>query len=475
MNISVRLFFGYFLVVGLAAWFVLNTFTRETEPGIRQATEETLVDTAHVLAEMAALELSAGRIGQGSFADAVRAAIRRSPQADISGIHKESIDFRIYVTDARGLVVYDSRQAALGEDFSQWRDIARVLHGEYGARQTREDPYDPTTSVMHVAAPIFWQGELIGVLSLAKPMSSVAPYVERAAQRVRQSGLLLLAATAAIGLFFTAWLSWSINRLRAYARDVSEGKKAEAPTGGGRQLSELARALSQMREKLEGKQYVERYVQNLAHEMKSPLTAVIGAAEILEDELPAADRRKFADSIGEQARRLQAIIERMLMLARVEQLQSPEGIATVDLPKLLKSSIELRRQFLDARQLDCRLESPAASEIRGDNFLLQQAILNLLDNAIEFSPDGETIEIKFETTEEQARISIRDHGTGAPDYALPQLFDRFYSLPRPATGKKSTGLGLALVREVARLHGGEAGFDNDPEGGGLAWIQLPLA
>ena len=458
MNISVRLFFGYFLVVGLAAWFVLNTFTRETEPGIRQATEETLVDTAHVLAEMAALELSAGRIGQGSFADAVRAAIRRSPQADISGIHKESIDFRIYVTDARGLVVYDSRQAALGEDFSQWRDIARVLHGEYGARQTREDPYDPTTSVMHVAAPIFWQGELIGVLSLAKPMSSVAPYVERAAQRVRQSGLLLLAATAAIGLFFTAWLSWSINRLRAYARDVSEGKKAEAPTGGGRQLSELARALSQMREKLEGKQYVERYVQNLAHEMKSPLTAVIGAAEILEDELPATDRRKFADSIGEQARRLQAIIERMLMLARVEQLQSPEGIATVDLPKLLKSSIELRRQFLDARQLDCRLESPPASEIRGDNFLLQQAILNLLDNAIEFSPDGETIEITLETNEEQARISIRDHGTGAPDYALPQLFDRFYSLPRPATGKKSTGLGLALVREVARLHGGEGGI-----------------
>ena len=106
--------------------------------------------------------------------------------------------------------------------------------------------------------------------------------------------------------------------------------------------------------------------------------------------------------------------------------------------------------------------------------MLQQAILNLLDNAIEFSPDGETIEITLETNEEQARISIRDHGTGAPDYALPQLFDRFYSLPRPATGKKSTGLGLALVREVARLHGGEAGFDNDPEGGGLAWIQLPL-
>jgi two-component system sensor histidine kinase CreC len=95
------------------------------------------------------------------------------------------------------------------------------------------------------------------------------------------------------------------------------------PTSGGRQFSELARALAVMRERLEGKQYVERYVQNLAHEMKSPLSAIVGAAEILEDDPPAGDRQRFAVSVGEQARRLQDIIDRMLMLARVEQLQAP--------------------------------------------------------------------------------------------------------------------------------------------------------
>jgi len=475
VNISVRLFFGYFLIVGLAAWFVLNTFTRETEPGIRQATEETLVDTAHVLAEMAALELAAGRINQGSFADAIRAAVRRSPQADISGIHKESVDFRVYVTNARGVVVYDSRQAAVGEDFSQWRDIARVLRGEYGARSTRDDPYDPRSSVMHVAAPVFWQGELIGVLSLAKPMTSVEPYIDRAAERVKQSGLLLLATTAAIGLFFTAWLSWSINRLRAYARDVSEGRKAEPPTGGGRQLSELARALAAMREKLEGKQYVERYVQNLAHEMKSPLTAVIGAAEILEGDPPAAERARFAASIGEQGRRLQAIIDRMLALARLEQLQAPENRSLLNLADLLRDAVRLRRTQLDARQLDCQLHLDAVPGLRGDALLLQQAVLNLLDNAIEFSPGGGRIEIALRQDDGSIEISVRDHGGGAPDYALPQLFERFYSLPRPATGVKSTGLGLALVREVARLHGGEADFRNHPDGGGLAMLRLPPA
>lgn len=474
MNISVRLFIGYFLVVGLAAWFVLNIVTHETEPGIRQATEETLVDTAHVLAELAAQELAAGRIDQGAFAASLRAATRRSPRADISGVHKESVDFRVYVTDAKGIVAYDSEHAAVGEDYSQWRDIARVLHGEYGARSTLEDPDDPRSSVMYVAAPIFWQGDLIGVLSVAKPMSSLAPYITRATHRVRQSGLWLLAATAAIGLFFSGWLSWSIHRLRNYARAVADGEKAEPPTGGGYQFSELARALGQMREKLEGKQYVERYVQNLAHEMKSPLTAVIGAAEILEDELPAADRRRFADSIGEQARRLQTIIDRMLMLARVEQLQTPETGTSIDLAQLLDAAIALRQQFLEARQLGCRRQFTGPCLVRGDAFLIQQAVLNLLDNAIEFSPEGGEIEISLTTDERLAHITVRDHGTGAPDYALPQIFERFYSLPRPGTGKKSTGLGLALVREVARLHGGEAGFENHPEGGGRAQFSLLL-
>ncbi|MCL2635831.1 MAG: two-component system sensor histidine kinase CreC, partial [Betaproteobacteria bacterium] len=466
---------GYFLIVGLAAWFVLNIFAQESEPGIRQATEETLVDTAQVLAEMAAADLAAGRIEHGPFAEAVGAALQRRLQVEIFGVLKENVDLRIYITDARGIVVYDSKDAATGKDFSRWRDIARALRGEYGARQTRENPDDPSTSVMHVAAPIVYHGERIGALSLAKPMSSLFPYIERGADRVKSSGLILLLAAALIGLLFTAWLSWSIHRLRDYARAVAGGHKAEAPTGGGRQLSELARALATMREKLEGKQYVERYVQNLTHEMKSPLTAIRGAAEILEGNPPAEDRRRFVDNIVEQTQRLQVTIERLLMLARVEQLQAPEGPQTLQPAALLGDCLELRRPALAARGLAVRPRVDTSRPIKGDAFLLQQALLNLLDNAIEFSPDGSDIDFAVRERGEMVEFSVRDHGAGAPDYALPQLFSRFYSLPRPATGKKSTGLGLALVREVARLHGGEAEFANHPEGGGQASFSIAAA
>ncbi len=475
MNISVRLFLGYFLVVGLAAWFVLNTFTQEVEPGIRQATEETLVDAAHLLAELAAQDLAHQRINSGAFAASLRAARHRLPAATISGVRKESIDFRVYVTNPQGRVVFDSEGQSVGSDFSQWRDVARVLRGEYGARHTQEDPDDPGSAVMYVAAPIYWQGELIGVLSLAKPMTTLLPYVQRAAARVRQSGLLMLAASACIGLVFSLWLTWSIYGLIRYAREVSAGRKVEAPTGGGRQFSELARALALMRERLEGKQYVEKYVQNLAHEMKSPLTAVVSAAELLEEQPPEAERRRFIQVIRDQARRLQQTIERMLQLARVEQLQSPEGSRLLDLAELARQALENRRTALEARGLEARLQAEGEFPCRGDAFLLQQALLNLIDNAIDFSPPGGLLDIQLERQGPLLRLHVADQGEGVPDYALPQIFERFYSLPHPATGRKSTGLGLPLVREVARLHGGEARFANRPEGGARASLELPAA
>jgi two-component system sensor histidine kinase CreC len=479
VNISVRLFLGFFLVVGLAAWFALGIVTDEVVPGLRQTTEETMVDAANMLAELAAEDLAKQRINSGNFSTALRAARRRIPAANIFGIKKNRVDFRVYITDTEGQVVFDSEGESVGSDFSKWQDISRALRGEYGARTTREDPNMPSTSSMYVAAPIFWQGERIGVLSLAKPTITLQPYIQRITNRLQQRGLLTLAASAAIGLLFSAWLTWSIYGLIRYARNVSAGRKAEPPTGGGRQFSELARALAVMRERLEGKQYVEKYVQNLAHEMKSPLTAVVSAAELMEAPLPETERHHFAHLIREQASRLQQTIERMLQLARVEQLQRPEDQQLLDLGALARQSAErihnTRRALLEERKLSIQINAEGHFPCRGDAFLLQQAIHNLLDNAIDFSPPGGAIRIELEKQPGKLILKIHDQGKGAPDYALPQLFERFYSLPRPATGNKSTGLGLPFVREVAQLHGGNAHFANHPEGGAEVRLEIPAA
>jgi two-component system sensor histidine kinase CreC len=472
VNTSVRFFLGYFLVLGFAAWFVLNTVTDEISPGLRQAREEMQVDAANMLAEFAAGDLAEGHIDSGRFAAALDAARQRNPAATIFGISKEELDFRVYITDLTGKVVFDSAGRSVGADFSQWQDIARALRGEYGARTTRDDSDNPASSFMYVAAPILWNGERIGVLTFAKPMITLFPYVDRMTERIRSSGFVMLSISALIGILFSAWLTWSIHGLIRYARDVSAGHKATPPIGGGKQFSELARALAMMRERLEGKQYVEKYIQNLAHEMKSPLTAIVSAAELLEGDMPEIERRRFATLVQEQSVRLQLIIERMLQLAKVEQLQRLEDHQALDLAELVRQALASRAGALKKRGLTLNIRAEGAFPGGGDAFLLQQAVGNLLDNAIDFSPFGGTIDIVLEKSPGALRVKVRDHGAGAPGYALPQLFERFYSLPHPATGRKSTGLGLPFVREVAQLHGGGAYFSNHPEGGAEVTLEI---
>lgn len=475
MNISIRLFAGFFLVVGLAAWFVLNIFSQEIAPGIRQATEETLVDSANLLAEIAAPELAAGTINTGKFAAAIRSGAQRQPAAKIFDISKSTVDLRVYVTDAKGIVQFDTEPGTIGADYSQWRDVALVLRGEYGARSSRSDQNDVLTTSMYIAAPIVHKDQLIGVLTVAKPSASILPYLQRAEERVRHAGFWLIGVASLIGIAFTFWLASSINRLRNYAIAMAEGRAEPPPTLGGKQFAELARTLAVLRERLDGKQYVETYVQNLAHEMKSPLTAITGAAELLQAPLPDSDRAGFVDSINMQARRMREIIDRMLQLAHLEQLQVPSAPENIGVGDLLQEAVAERQLSLGKRQLLCTIAAAPQLRIAGDRLLLRQALLNLLDNAIDFSPVAGQIELRAAPTGNQIDISVRDHGAGAPDYAVDKLFERFYSLPHPASGEKGTGLGLPLVNEIARLHGGTATFRNHPEGGGIACLSLPAA
>src|ERR1041385_4502603 len=120
MKIGLRIFLGYFLIVGLAGFFVMRVFVNEVKPGVRQSMEDTLIDTANVLAQLASRDLREGHIGDGEFARAVDRLTRARAEAPIWGYRKNRFDYRIYVTDDHGIVVYDSDRQALGKDYSRW-------------------------------------------------------------------------------------------------------------------------------------------------------------------------------------------------------------------------------------------------------------------------------------------------------------------------------------------------------------------
>ncbi|VVN44144.1 two-component system sensor histidine kinase CreC [Pseudomonas fluorescens] len=472
MPLGIRIFLVYALFIGLTGYFVLNTVMQEIRPGVRQSTEETLVDTANLMAEILRDDFKAGSLNQNRWPELLKAYGERQPAAKIWGLPKNQVNHRIYVTDARGIVVLDSSGTAVGQDYSRWNDVYLTLRGEYGARSTRNDPNDPGSSVMHVGAPIRDNGQIIGVVSVAKPNSSLQPYVDRTERRLLAYGAGLIGLGLLFGALLSWWLSRALRRLTAYAQGVSEGRRVEVPHYRGGELEQLATAVEQMRTQLEGKAYVERYVHTLTHELKSPLAAIRGAAELLQGDMPLAQRQRFVGNIDSESARMQQLIERLLDLAQVEQRQGLEERVEVPLGALVDQLLSAQAARIETRQLQVEQTIAADLTLCGEPFLLRQALGNLLENALDFTPVQGVLRLSALRVGEQVEFKLFNQAEAIPDYALPRLSERFYSLPRPDSGRKSTGLGLNFVEEVVKLHGGTLSIGN-VDGGVQVTVRLP--
>ncbi|WLG44524.1 two-component system sensor histidine kinase CreC [Pseudomonas sp. FP1740] len=472
MSLGIRIFLVYVLFIGLTGYFVLNTVMEEIRPGVRQSTEETLVDTANLMAEILRDDFKAGTLSQNRWPELLKAYGERQPKAKIWGLSKNQVNHRIYVTDAKGIVVLDSSGIAVGQDYSRWNDVYLTLRGEYGARSTRSNPDDSNSSVMHVGAPIRDNGQIIGVVTVAKPNSSLQPYVDRTERRLLAYGAGLIGLGLLFGALLSWWLSAALRRLTAYAQAVSEGRRVEVPHYRGGELEQLATALEHMRTQLEGKAYVERYVHTLTHELKSPLAAIRGAAELLQGEMPPAQQQRFVSNIDSESARMQQLIERLLNLAQVEQRQGLEERVVVPLAGLVEELLNAQAARIEGKQLRVERQIAADLNLLGEPFLLRQALGNLLENALDFTPANGVLRLCAERVGEQIEFRLFNQAEAIPDYALPRLSERFYSLPRPDSGRKSTGLGLNFVEEVVKLHGGVMSIGN-VDGGVQVRLRLP--
>ncbi len=474
MSTTSRILIGFlvFLAVGLYAFD--DKLTQRVERQYLEAAEESMVDVAQLLAA----RLEADGINIAGLRREWDAARKRGFSARIYNLTKTTLDMNLYVTDERGVVVFDSDGGrAEGQDFRGKRDVALTLAGQYGARSTHLDPNDADSSVMFVAAPIRRDGRIAGVVSVSKAQRSLFAFRDETRLRIRTFGLVYFGAVAVGAYLVVTLFSRPIRRLTAYAQAVARGERVVPPRGGSGEAKTLGRAFEEMRDALENRAYVENYVQTVTHEMKSPVAAIRGAAELLHEDMPPERREKFIANIQAEARRLQNIIDRLLALSALEsrkKLDHPEAIPLADLAHAVCADL---RPAAEARGLRLDLMCDGQPEVLGESFLLESALHNLLQNAIDFSPEGGAVRIRVapDAARRHAGITVEDEGPGIPDYALPRLFERFYSLARPGTGRKSSGLGLCFVREAAALHGGSVRVENRPGSAGtVAILCLPL-
>ena len=482
---GVKLFLAYFAILGMGIYLLLNTLLQEVKPGLRQAMETALVDTANLLAEYVAPEIPEDGFQLQQLEQVLDRTLRRPINATIWSHKKTATVLRVYVTDNQGTVVFDSAGRDLGADYSRWNDVYLTLKGQYGARSTQENPDDKFSSVMYISAPVYARQDdnspkqIIGVLSVGKSNISVEPFWQLARDNIRSMGVWLLVLAALLGALLSTWLSLSISKLVNYARQASQGSVDQPPRLSDPDLSALAQAMDDMRKALDGKQYIEAYTLSLTHEMKSPLTALQGAAELISQASDPVMRDKLAANIELESKRLRALVDQVLSLARLENREQLDDAQTIQLDTLIQQELDQLQLLAEQRQVSLKLTcvEGASFQFSGDPLLLAQALRNLLENALDFSPAGSCIEVHLSHSAEPVEIllvEILDCGSGIPEFALDKVWERFYSLPRPDSGQRSTGLGLSFVQQIAKLHRAELSLTNRPEGGAVASLRLPL-
>jgi two-component system sensor histidine kinase ChvG len=346
------------------------------------------------------------------------------------------------------------------------REVRQALGGSRSTitRVTRSGVF------LFLAEPVRHAGKVLGVVYVTRSTSPVLFELHR----IRSALIVLLACAVALGITFTFMLALTISRpierLSRAARSIAAGDRNVAlPLGGGGELSELGAAFEEMTKKLEARQrYISEFAADVAHEFKSPLTSIRGAAELLGEgaDDDAETRRRFLGNIELDAARLDRLVSRLLELSRIEA--SDQEPQVFDLYAMVERAVR-RSQGPDG---DVVLRYAAKSQwLSGRESDLETAVLNLLDNALRFSPPGASVELEV-SDEPKNRVEIRvsDQGPGITAEQMPHVFERFYTTDRDRDG---TGLGLAIVKSVAIAHGGSVTVTSTPGSGARFVISLP--
>lgn len=479
-----RIFLALLLIYAVGMAFVLYRVVSDLDPRYRESAEESLVETSQILATLVEQDVRDGAIDTARLDALFKSTYARKFDVQIFSVNKTRVELRAYVTDRQGWVIYDSTGLTTGQDFSQWRDVRLALRGEYGARTTLDLPNEPNTAVMYVAAPVRWasnaqgsgSGEIIGTLTVGKPVQSFGQFVVAARSRTLYAGALSALAVLVLALTVSVWLVRPFGLIKDYVRYVKAQPRLSPARLLRRAWDQLRAAFDEMRDALAGRNYVADYVQTLTHEVKSPLSAIRGAAELLQEPMDEEQRQRFLGNIQRETQRIQEMVDRMMELTALENRRVLHTVEPVALLPLLQELAHASQSVADARDVRIRVSAQSDATVEADPFLLRRAVSNLLDNALDFSPEGGQIELGLQVQGRWAQISVCDQGPGIPSYAQDKVFEKFYSLARPHSRKKSTGLGLSFVKEIATLHKGRVELGNRPEregAGACAVLWLP--
>jgi two-component system sensor histidine kinase CreC len=494
LNIGTKLFILYFVISSTLVWFFAHRTSIESA-------KEVMLEVATMFSTIASQNIIDGEVNLTTFGGIIFDYFK-SPHGD-----ERLQNLAIYITDKDGFLILDSRGLSLGTDMKAHSEVDSALSGQRGiSRISVESVRGPWKArginieyfikpeFLHVSSPIYDnRQEVQGVLVLVAPMLDL---MDKSRLYWFIFYIFLLA------LFFGALgsyrISRNIRRLEKYAREVFKDKDVSIPNVNV-QFNKLAVTIDEARSEVELKDDVEEYIETLAHELRTPITGIRLTAEnlltptgienyLLEEkdeekhkELTeeAKVRKQWIKTILKENKKMDLLVKRLLDLSRIERREKLTNAETLKTLYIIKNVLKMptHNRLIVTKNITINLDNiENKSTVFAEKILLEQALGNILKNALEFSPKAGTITIKSSESNTHVTIVVLDEGPGIPPHVSRKLFTRFFSVARPDSGSRGTGLGLRFVRKIMQLHGGEITLKNRLlQVGSEAKLRFPLS
>jgi signal transduction histidine kinase len=397
---------------------------------------------------------------------ALNPLLQRAQVFNLSGVR---------VLDAQGCVVASSR-SELGACLDHLEEVQAALAGRYGVvvrQRISDEPPPPLNSIrrrgsfrVFSALPVFLDGQVVGVVRLSRTAVSPLESLWTHWGKIALLLLVCLVVTPAITYLLSHAISSPVRTLTRRAEAIARGEPAEPFVPGPfapRELRVLSASLERMTAQLrERASYVLEFASNVTHELKTPITAIAGAVELLQDQahpMSEEQRQRFLANVAEDARRMERLVHRLLQLARIQNV--PDEVEQIDVGDFLAA---LAARYEAPIHVELAPELPALSMNRDH---LEAAVRNLIDNAIRHG-GGKPIDVSARPGDGgRIAIGVRDRGPGIREAHRARIFDRFFTTCRDEGG---TGLGLSIVKAVAETRGGRVELDTGPDGTELRLI-----
>ena len=347
------------------------------------------------------------------------------------------------------------------------------------SREVRNEPLPSGVALLIVSVPQQVDGEN-WIIEMGAPTDQIDTAVHELLVTLMMSLPFLVLVAAAGGYLLVRRSLKPVEDIRATAEKITFGNLSNrlpvAATGDA--LEHLSLTLNQMLERLEAAYHqASRFSADASHELRTPLTIMRTELESIVQEPGLAENvRERIGSVLEETEHMSHMAEGLFAISRLDAGEAKMQHDRLDLAELVSSTAEQMQLLADEKKLAIDIDAKRVVTVEGDQTRLKQVVVNLLDNAIKYTPRGGSVSIQVFSFGTKATLEIQDNGEGIPQDALPHVFERFYRADKVRSREAGgAGLGLSIVRSIVLAHGGTVELQSTEGKGTNCKVDLPLA